>query len=206
MRGSHHKMRVLLALMTPLATVQQSLSPLFQTTSPVLVTVTATPVFTATVAPVLTTGTANPVFATTTPVGATTAPAFSGATANPATNAPNGWTGCDDPATMGEPILIGKKTTICVVLASNADWNPGLPATKYLRLSFQPVADEYSRFHVPSCKSPMNDEKHCAESIFQLCMGSFDLYKYQVLISGLILYLASRSLSGSGCDQGNYHL
>jgi hypothetical protein len=147
-------MRVLLALMAPLAATQQTLSPLFQTTSPVLTTATVSPYQTgATTLPALSTSAPYNVATVTPVVTASTA------TATPGAAPTSGWSGCDDPATLGEPIKIGKKTTVCVVLANNADWNPGLPGTKYLRLSFQPIADEYSRFTVPSCKSSIKSRK-----------------------------------------------
>lgn len=90
-----------------------------------------------------------------TPVpGAATEATVPAATPIPSTRAPvdDGWSGCVDPSKPEELIKIGKKTTICIVLGSSTNWNVLTPATQYLRLSFQPQADEYSRFHVPSCK------------------------------------------------------
>lgn len=43
-------------------------------------------------------------------------------------------------------MTIGQPTTICLVLANDGDWSS---KTDYMRLNFQPIADEYSRFHVP---------------------------------------------------------
>ncbi|CAB9508578.1 expressed unknown protein [Seminavis robusta] len=114
----------------------QTVAPQFQTTTPV------------------TAATTNPAFATTNPVTTATAnpqTAATVATIPPTTLAPNAdWTGCVDPDSPDEPIRIGKKTTICIILGSNTNWNAGVPPVRYLRLSFQPLADEYSRFHVPS--------------------------------------------------------
>jgi len=56
------------------------------------------------------------------------------------------WTGCVDPLKEYESVTIGKPTTICFVLANNGDWSTEMD---YMRLNFQPIADDYSRFHVP---------------------------------------------------------
>ena len=57
------------------------------------------------------------------------------------------WTGCVDPVKGYEAVTIGQPTTICLVLASNGDWSTDM---EYMRLNFQPIADDYSRFHVPN--------------------------------------------------------
>ena len=59
------------------------------------------------------------------------------------------WKGCVDRLNPQALVTIGEKTTICLVLTNAADWTETV--TSYTRLSFQPVADEYSRFHVPNC-------------------------------------------------------
>jgi hypothetical protein len=69
------------------------------------------------------------------PGAATTAPATS-----------NVWGGCVDPTNGFRPVTIGEPTTVCLVLSSTPDWATEM---SYLRLNFQPIADEYSRFHVP---------------------------------------------------------
>ena len=56
------------------------------------------------------------------------------------------WTGCVYPVKGYEAVTIGQPTTICLVLASNGDWSTDM---EYMRLNFQPIADDYSRFHVP---------------------------------------------------------
>jgi len=58
------------------------------------------------------------------------------------------WKGCVDRLNPQALVTIGQKTTICLVLTNAADWTKTV--TSYTRLSFQPVADEYSRFHVPN--------------------------------------------------------
>ena len=58
-----------------------------------------------------------------------------------------GWQGCNDPNLGFQPVTIGQPTTVCLVLSSSADW---ATEVTYLRLNFQPIADDYSRFHVPS--------------------------------------------------------
>lgn len=58
----------------------------------------------------------------------------------------NTWGGCVDPIDGYAPVTIGEPTTVCLVLASGANW---ATEVDYMRLNFQPVADAYSRFHVP---------------------------------------------------------
>ncbi|CAB9506188.1 expressed unknown protein [Seminavis robusta] len=60
------------------------------------------------------------------------------------------WSGCVDPNDPDSLVRIGQKTTICVVLGSSTNWNAGIPPVHYIRLPFQPQADQYSRLHVPS--------------------------------------------------------
>mmetsp|Transcript_16193 Transcript_16193/g.44862 ORF Transcript_16193/g.44862 Transcript_16193/m.44862 type:complete len:264 (-) Transcript_16193:665-1456(-) len=52
------------------------------------------------------------------------------------------WEGC---GTGG--ITIGKSTTVCLVISNGPNWQEG--QRKYMRLNFNPTADEYTRFHVP---------------------------------------------------------
>lgn len=66
--------------------------------------------------------------------------------ASPATSSGTSWGGCVSPETGFEPVTIGKRTTICLVLSNNGDWST---ETDYVRLNFSPIADQYSRFHVP---------------------------------------------------------
>lgn len=56
------------------------------------------------------------------------------------------WSGCVDPEKGFQPVTIGKPTMICLVLSNNGDWSS---ETDYMRLNFSPIADVYSRFHVP---------------------------------------------------------
>ena len=60
------------------------------------------------------------------------------------------WTeGCFGNGGSGEVIKIGQPMFLCLHVANNKDWSSG---AKFLRVSFQPKADEYSRFHVPNCE------------------------------------------------------
>jgi hypothetical protein len=62
------------------------------------------------------------------------------------TVAPDVWGGCQyDP---NAKVTIGDPTTICFNVADGVDWGEKV---SYLRLNFEPAADEYSRFHVPGC-------------------------------------------------------
>ena len=75
-------------------------------------------------------------------------------TTTPVTTAPTGsptdeWGGCVDPITRNSIVTIGQQTTICLVIADGVDWQA---ERTYMRLHFQPIADQYSRFIVPQCK------------------------------------------------------
>ena len=59
------------------------------------------------------------------------------------------WGGCVDPSNRGALVTIGKKTTVCLVIGDGVDWQT---QRTYMRLHFQPIADQYSRFLVPNCK------------------------------------------------------
>jgi hypothetical protein len=65
------------------------------------------------------------------------------------TNSSNAtWSGCVDPNNPGALVTIGQKTTVCLQIGNSENWGAGV---EYIRLSFQPQGDEYSRFHVPNC-------------------------------------------------------
>jgi len=58
------------------------------------------------------------------------------------------WGGCID--TLGGPAgfaQISLRQTICLVFGDGGDWSSGV---RYLRTSFQPTVDEYTRFHIPN--------------------------------------------------------
>lgn len=63
------------------------------------------------------------------------------------------WQGCNDPnAVDGDPIkkvTIGDTTTVCLQLGNGVNWAGGVD---YIRMAFQPTADEYTRFFVPKCR------------------------------------------------------
>jgi hypothetical protein len=86
----------------------------------------------------------------------TAAPTEAPVTPAPTTSlAPSGaptdlaWQGCEDPVLGKKLVTIGEKTTICLFIGDGTDWSA--PRT-YMRVNFQPIADEYSRFQVPNCK------------------------------------------------------
>jgi hypothetical protein len=60
----------------------------------------------------------------------------------------SGWSGCVDPNNPDESVKIGQKTTICLQIGNKNNWAGGV---EYIRLSFQPKVDEYSRIHIPNC-------------------------------------------------------
>jgi hypothetical protein len=61
------------------------------------------------------------------------------------------WVGCINPAMNRNQnlIRIQQPTRICLSIANDTNWNTG--STSYLRASFEPKADVYSRFHIPNC-------------------------------------------------------
>lgn len=65
-------------------------------------------------------------------------------------DAPARWGGCgaDTKVKIGSPMLL------CLHVAKGTDWSDGVD---FIRLAFNPKADEYSRFHVPNCKFVEND-------------------------------------------------
>ena len=86
------------------------------------------------------------------PAGTTTAPTIPG------------WQGCNDPNLGFQPVTIGQPTTICLVLSGSPDWST--PVT-YMRLNFQPMADTYSRFHVPdSFQQLVSNQQDALSNIF----------------------------------------
>jgi len=60
----------------------------------------------------------------------------------------NDWGGCIDPANPKKLVHRGQHTTICLTVGPSGNWTMGNFDT--LRYSFKPIADEYSRFSVPS--------------------------------------------------------
>ena len=58
------------------------------------------------------------------------------------------WSGCGPLGSETQKLTMDKNTVICLQVANTLDWGNG---GKYLRLSFQPKVDQYSRFHVVNC-------------------------------------------------------
>ena len=57
------------------------------------------------------------------------------------------WEGCVNPTNPDQKVTIGDPTYLCLILADDVNWNNQV---NYLRLTFSPIADEYSRFVVPA--------------------------------------------------------
>jgi hypothetical protein len=45
-------------------------------------------------------------------------------------------------------LKIGERTIVCLQIGNSVNWARGL---SYIRLSFTPETDQYSRFYVPKC-------------------------------------------------------
>ena len=60
------------------------------------------------------------------------------------------WLGCVNPpgGSGTDLVRVGEPTTICLNLGPNTHWSQGVD---YIRYTFQPEADEYSKFHIPNC-------------------------------------------------------
>ena len=82
------------------------------------------------------------------------------------------WLGCVDPSRPNAKIEIGKKTIVCLLIGNSKDWSDGV---SYTRVSFQPEADQYSRLHIPNCKT--------SHGVFSLIFDSIahHLFKLQPL-------------------------
>ncbi|KAL7576723.1 hypothetical protein ACA910_005644 [Epithemia clementina (nom. ined.)] len=59
----------------------------------------------------------------------------------------SGWSGCGPVEDPNAALTIGERTVICLQVGNNVDWGG---TVQYLRLSFSPEVDQYSRFHVPN--------------------------------------------------------
>lgn len=60
------------------------------------------------------------------------------------------WGGCVPRGDEDHKVEIGKKTILCLHIGNNENWAGGV---NYIRVSFQPEADQYSRLHIPNCTS-----------------------------------------------------
>ena len=67
------------------------------------------------------------------------------------TSQDDGWTGCINQSLNKNQNLvrIQQPSRVCLSIANDTNWNSG--STSYIRASFEPKADEYSRFHIPNC-------------------------------------------------------
>ena len=60
------------------------------------------------------------------------------------------WGGCVMEGTTADTkVTIGATTIVCLQIGNGTDWSAGL---SYIRLAFQPTADQYSRLYIPNCK------------------------------------------------------
>lgn len=57
------------------------------------------------------------------------------------------WGGCVDPANPGKLVRRDSATTVCLTLGPDGNWADGV---EYVRFSFKPEADKYSRFTIPN--------------------------------------------------------
>jgi len=88
----------------------------------------------------------------------------------------NTWAGCVDPNNPdgSHLVTIGEKTTICLVLANDGDWSTEMD---YMRLNFQPIADDYSRFHVPdSFKQLIDSDETETKALTDLFPGNITVH------------------------------
>lgn len=58
------------------------------------------------------------------------------------------WEGCFN-RELPNKVRIGDLTRVCLQVANGVNWAAGV---NYVRASFEPVADDYSYYHVPNCK------------------------------------------------------
>lgn len=66
----------------------------------------------------------------------------------------NAWGGCVGSSSSTNSnnanVKIGDPTRVCLHVANGTDWGAGSVA--YVRASFEPPADTYSRLHIPNCE------------------------------------------------------
>jgi hypothetical protein len=84
---------------------------------------------------------------TTTPTVAPITPAADETTAT-GSSTTSQWSGCVDLNEGIADIGIGDLTTVCLQIGNQLNWANG---ASYIRASFQPEADQYSRLHIPNC-------------------------------------------------------
>jgi len=82
------------------------------------------------------------------------------------------WSGCTD-SSLPPLVTIGKKTTICLILANNLKWDDN--NVRYLRMSFQPVADEFSRFIVPASYKDLVSQRSNINALGQMLNDNSDI-------------------------------
>ena len=109
---------------------------------------------------------------------------------SPSVNAEDGttvsWGGCEDPVKGAQKVTIGDKTTICLTISDGSNWSE---SRQYIRLNFQPIADEYSRFVVPNCTFVFVDAGSSGMApassvlglffeymVYALCLDSYNLF------------------------------
>jgi hypothetical protein len=83
-------------------------------------------------------------------------------------NAQEIWNGCIDPSKNKQQnlIRIQQPTRVCLSIANDTNWNSGNAA--YIRASFEPKADVYSRFHIPNCTSTYDVFVYVSVSMYAL--------------------------------------
>jgi hypothetical protein len=59
------------------------------------------------------------------------------------------WSGCILEEGKSSEIKIGDPTRVCLQVGNSLDWGGGV---QYVRASFEPEADEYSRLRIRGCK------------------------------------------------------
>jgi len=60
------------------------------------------------------------------------------------------WGGCVlEGSNADMKVKIGQKTIVCLQVANGTDWGAGVG---YVRLAFEPIADQYSRLLIPNCE------------------------------------------------------
>lgn len=107
----------------------------------------------------------------------------------------DGGLGCVDPEnplSPEPPVKIGERHTICLTLGDSIDWGDGV---EYIRYTFRPIADQYSKFHVPQSYSQLVPSKN-SEKVFSTSDVGVSVAA-QTRFSYLSRYL-KRSTDGTG--------
>jgi hypothetical protein len=105
------------------------------------------------------------------------------ATEGPASASSSGWGGCVNLKDKDPTIKIGTSTIVCLQIGNSVNWAGGV---NYIRLSFTPETDQYSRFYVPNCTKTCNAMPCHAMKSFIGCVLSRVEHAYHLALASYL--------------------